>query len=142
MRAGEPAKAPQSSSSGHAADPSGASAEHGASTAHEDPSPAQIQIAECIADAVAARLGQKAMQSAAGSPRLAPSNGHNPLLPDLPEDAEQAKTAELREAATKDSLASTAEVAAPGHACEEDFLAALLLGSIRALLNLSSLTKG
>jgi hypothetical protein len=142
VRAGEPAKAPQSSSSGNAADPSVSSAEHGACSAHEDPSPAQIQIAECIADAVAARLGQKAMQSAAGSPRLAPSNGHNPLLPDLPEDAEQAKTAELREAATKDSLASTAEVAAPGHACEEDFLAALLLGSIRALLNLSSLTKG
>lgn len=139
MRAGEPAKAPQSISSGNAADPTGASAEHGASTAHEDPSPAQIQMAERIADAVAARLGQQAMQSAAGSPRLAPSNGHNPFLPDLLEEAE---LAEPSEAATKDSLASTAEVAAPGHACEEDFLAALLLGSTRALLNLSSLTKG
>ena len=171
MRAGEPAKARQSSSSGNAADSSGGCAEHGASTAPEEPSPAQMQMAERIADAVAARLSQKAMQSAAGSPRLAPSNEHKPLLPssEFPEEAEQAMPAEPCEAAKKHSLPSTAEVAAPGHACEEDFLAALLqgspgrrvqsgqragpqaceqdflaallLGSTRALLYLSSLTQ-
>ena len=89
MRAGEPAQARQSSSSGNAADPSGGSAGHGASTAPEEPSPAQIQMAERIADAVAARLSQKAMQNAAGSPHLAPSNDHKPLLPssESPEEA-------------------------------------------------------
>jgi hypothetical protein len=143
LRTDEPEKATQSSSFDNAADPSGAGAEHGGSRAAEEPSPAEMQLAGRIAEAVAGRLSQQAAHSAAGSSRFVPSNERDSLLPpwDPPEEAEQATPAEPCQAAKRCSLRSPTGVRAPGHACEQDFLAALLLGSTRASLYLSFLLQ-
>ena len=100
------------------------------------PSAVQLQLAEHIADAVAARLNARAAQHAQREPSTAQACCDMASAHAAPQDAglnsqkaRQTLPSKHAEAATQVPLQSLKREGSQGRACEEDFLAALLQGS-------------
>lgn len=100
------------------------------------PSAVQLQLAENIADAVAAHLNARAEQHAQQEPSTAQTCWDEALAHAAPQaaalnsqDARQPPPSKHAEAAAQLSLQSVERKGSHGRACEEDFLAALLQGS-------------
>lgn len=110
------------------------------STASSEPSAVQLQLAERIADAVAARLNQRAALSSAEPlqqiPSSAPScNDAAPVhadaqAPEFSRQGDRQPTSDKHaETSAEPSMRSLERKGSQRHACEEDFLAAFLQGS-------------
>ena len=115
------------------------SAPHHEGAASSGPSAVQLQLAERIADAVAARLQHHAVQSSAQQPHRDLSSVQVCCDTTLPHAAPQAASVkgkaagalsqQMRGDAPEDPSVHLKERVVHRQACEEDFLAALLQGS-------------